>query len=286
MTPVKEREAPIVVVRKRGRHHGHHGGAWKVAFADFMTAMFALFLVLWIVNQSSDVKAAIAGYFQDPLGRADEFGNSFIPGDGAQTQAVRPLTQSELLDPRRDRLQRLGQRIRDRLAQLPEFRELAGYVEVELTEEGLRITLLEDSVGVFFESGSPVPRPAGARLLALLGGELAQVPNPIVIDGHTDARPYAASRPYSNWELSTDRANVARRILQAGGYPERQVRQVLGSADRFPRVKDDPFAPENRRVTITVLWDEVPPPTEVAAPGPAAAPAPRALATSAREAAP
>src|SRR5436190_23809686 len=107
----KDREVPIIVVKKKVAAHAHHGGAWKVAFADFMTSMFALFLVLWLVNQSSDVKAAIAGYFQDPLGRASEYGSSILPGEGAQASTVRPvLDPSNVMEMRRDRLQRVAER--------------------------------------------------------------------------------------------------------------------------------------------------------------------------------
>ena len=100
----KAREQPIIIIKKKGHGHGHHGGAWKVAFADFMTAMFAMFLVLWLVNQSSDVKSAIAGYFQDPLGRADEFGSSIMPGEGAQTQSPRPMTAQQVIDQHAQRI--------------------------------------------------------------------------------------------------------------------------------------------------------------------------------------
>src|SRR5262245_65017760 len=113
----KNREVPVIIVVKKAHGHAHHGGAWKVAFADFMTAMFALFLVLWLVNQSSDVKAAIAGYFQDPLGRADEYGSSIVKGEGAQTQMARPLAPMQILDLPSDRLQRIAEDIRQNLGQ-------------------------------------------------------------------------------------------------------------------------------------------------------------------------
>lgn len=248
----KGREAPILIVKKRSPAHAHHGGAWKVAFADFMTAMFALFLVLWLVNQSSDVKSAIAGYFQDPLGRANEFGSSIMPGEGAQMQVLRPLAPPQVVDLRVDRLQRLAEHIRDRLNKIPTLEAIADHVELLLVNEGLKIQLLEDSTGVFFEKGRANPSPQGQSLLALLGTELAVQPNHIVIEGHTDARPYGGGL-YTNWELSADRANTARRILMGAGFPVLQIDQVRGLADRTLRVPDDPFAPSNRRVTITVL---------------------------------
>src|SRR5262249_43081481 len=149
------------IVRKKRGGHGHHGGAWKVAMADFMTSMFALFLVLWLVNQSSDIKAAVAGYFQDPLGRADEFGSSILPGDGAQASTVRPLDPPQVIEMRRDRLQMLADRLNKRLDEVPELKEVKQYVEIELTDDGLRIQLLEDSTGVFFETGRSTPSGRG-----------------------------------------------------------------------------------------------------------------------------
>src|SRR5215813_8295368 len=133
----KDREVPIIVVKKKVHGHAHHGGAWKVAFADFMTAMFALFLVLWLVNQSSDVKAAIAGYFQDPLGRADEFGSSIMPGEGAQASTPRIMRPIEVLDLRRDRLDRLQEQLSTRLDSIPSLASVRDQIEITLTDDGL-----------------------------------------------------------------------------------------------------------------------------------------------------
>jgi chemotaxis protein MotB len=249
----KAREQPIIVIKKKVMGHGHHGGAWKVAFADFMTAMFAMFLVLWLVNQSSDVKAAIAGYFQDPLGRADEYGSSILPGEGAQTQSPRPMSPSQVIDLRRDRLERLAETIRSEIREVPALSSVADHIEIELTNEGLRIQLLEDSSGVFFQTGSAVPKAAGADVLRLLGRELGGMPNGVVIEGHTDARRYSRPDGYSNWELSVDRANAARRIMLTGGLNDAQVQQVRGWADRRLRDPSDPLADSNRRVTVTML---------------------------------
>lgn len=249
----KAREQPIIIVKKKVYAHGHHGGAWKVAFADFMTAMFAMFLVLWLVNQSSDVKAAIAGYFQDPLGRAGEFGSSILPGEGAQTQSPRIMTKKQVIDLRRDRLRQVAEQIEQQIREVPALAEIADHVEIEETEEGLRIQLLEDSTGVFFELGSSTPKAEGRELLHYLGARLGALPNAVVIEGFTDAKPYNRKDGYSNWELSTDRANTARRVLQGGGLNPAQVQQVRGWADRRLRTPDQPFAASNRRVTVTVL---------------------------------
>ncbi len=250
----KDREVPVrIIVRRKKGGHGHHGGAWKVAFADFMTAMFALFLVLWLVNQSSDVKSAIAGYFQDPLGRADEFGSSILPGEGAQAATPRPLNQTQVIDLRRDRLRQLGEDLRHRVSEIPELAALSQNIEIELTSEGLRIQLIEDSSGTFFQTGRALPSEAGNRILALLGRELGRLPNHILIEGHTDARPYSGSGEYTNWELSTDRANAARRIMQQAGLQPAQLAGIRGRADRDLRDPDDPYSARNRRVTIMVL---------------------------------
>ena len=144
----KSRETPIRIIIKKSHHGGHHGGAWKVAFADFMTAMFAMFLVLWLVNQSSDVKSAIAGYFQDPLGRADEFGSSILPGEGSQSSVPQPLSARQVIDLRRDRMRSLGDELERELRDIPELKEVADKVQIEVTEDGLRIQLLEDQLGV------------------------------------------------------------------------------------------------------------------------------------------
>jgi chemotaxis protein MotB len=249
----KAREQPIIIIKKRAHGHGHHGGAWKVAFADFMTAMFAMFLVLWLVNQSSDVKAAIAGYFQDPLGRAGEFGSSIMPGEGAQSQSPRIMSPKQVIDLRRDRMRQVAEKIKQDIREVPALSELSDNVEIEVTNEGLRIQLLEDSSGVFFETGSSTPKPAGAQLLRFLGKSLSALPNAVVIEGFTDARPYTRPDGYSNWELSVDRANMARRIMQTGGLSAAQVQQVRGWADRKLRDPGHPFADANRRVTVTML---------------------------------
>ncbi len=270
---VPGREVPIqIIIKKKGHGGGHHGGAWKVAFADFMTAMFALFLVLWLVNQSSDVKSAIAGYFQDPLGRADEFGSSIMPGEGAQAASVRPLQTPSVVELRQDRMQVVAEQIKERIQDVPNLQAVQDHIEVTVTEEGLTIQLLEDSSGVFFESGRSTPRGAGQEILALLGSELGKLPNRVRIDGHTDARPYSGATSYSNWELSADRANAARRILTQSGLDRDQVVQIRGCADRDLKEPNNPYSARNRRVTITLLLD---PETESeTAPEAAQAPAP------------
>lgn len=271
----KSREVPIIIiVKKRGHGSAHHGGAWKVALADFMTAMFALFLVLWLVNQSSDVKSAIAGYFQDPLGRADEFGSSIMPGEGAQASTVRPLSQPDVLNFRRDRLMQMAERLKEKLDKIPQLESVKDHIEITLTDDGLQIELLEDSTGVFFETGLSTPSPRGRQLLTMLGHELGSLTNAVRVDGYTDARPFVGNRTYTNWELSADRANAARRILTESGLPPSQVVQIRGFADRSLRDPEHPESARNRRVSITMLLGDEP-----VAGAPAAAPELDTLAT-------
>ncbi len=280
MSANKDREVPVrIIYRKKGHGAAHHGGAWKVAFADFMTAMFALFLVLWLVNQSSDVKSAIAGYFQDPLGRSDEFGSSITPGEGSQAAIVRPLKPADVVDRRRNRLQVMADRMENDVQSMPELQAVADKIQIRVTDEGLEIQLLEDSLGVFFESGNALPSMRGRQILALLGHELSGLPNPVLIAGYTDSRGYHRADGYSNWELSADRANTTRRILNINGVHDERFSQIRGFADNDLKDPGHPFAADNRRVTITMMYmpedsTETAPSDTTAAPAGAAPPPP------------
>jgi chemotaxis protein MotB len=266
-----DREKPVIIVRRPRVHRGgHHGGAWKVAYADFTTSMMSLFLVLWLMTTSPDVRAAVAGYFRDPMGREKYAGNSATPGGGSGLDLARLQGSRRAIELNRNELRQLGGRIRSGLEQTHEWSRLKNQIEIELTQEGLRIELLEDSVGTFFPTGSAKPSERGVALIRFLGSELAALPNAIVVEGHTDARPYPSTDGYTNWELSADRANAARRILDEGGVKAGQVRQVRGYADTQIRVRDDPRAPSNRRVTILMLL----PPDSSAAAGTGPPPSP------------
>jgi len=254
-----EREQVIRVVRKRRKAHGHHGGAWKVAFADFMTSMMALFLVLWLITQSSEVRTAIAGYFQDPLGRAKQFGSSVVPGDGQPLLPAKPTVQVTMADGRREQLIALSEKLRAAMPDSTDLADLRRHVEIEITDDGLRISLLEDSTDVFFASGDPRPLPRAMALFSAIGGVLSTTGYTVVIEGHTDAMPYRGRDDYDNWELSAGRANSVRRALLGGGLANTQVSAVRGLADREPRIATDPYAPQNRRVTILVTVPAEPP---------------------------
>lgn len=236
---------PIIVVRKKAGHGGHHGGAWKVAYADFVTAMMALFIVLWLLSSDEKVKKAVGGYFQDPTGNGRMVGSNMA---GAGTG----------LEVTSEDMSKLKEKIEAAMKELPKFEQMKNNVQVTVTNEGLRIELLEKENGMFFESGNARPSSQGTELIRMLGQQLGALPNKLLIEGHTDAKPYAPEADYTNWELSADRANSARRILQASGIAENRIAQVRGYADQKLRLPDKPDDPSNRRVSVLVQYRELP----------------------------
>jgi chemotaxis protein MotB len=235
---------PIIVIKKKGGHGGHHGGAWKVAYADFVTAMMALFIVLWLMGSSEKVKKAVAGYFQDPKGTASLLGTT-MSGTGEGT--LEALSADNL-----KKLQELKEKLEKEIQSKKDLEKLSKQIEITITSEGLRIELIEGKDGTFYQSGSAQLSPSGQELLSLLATELKTLPNKLLIEGHTDAAQYSNDTDYSNWELSADRANAARRLMQRDGVRTDQVTQVRGYADQLLRVKNDPYDPSNRRITILV----------------------------------
>jgi chemotaxis protein MotB len=235
---------PIIIIKKKGGHGGHHGGAWKVAYADFVTAMMAFFIVMWLLSSTEEVRKAIAGYFRDPKGHGAQMGSS-MGGNGPSVT----LTKNSM-DKLKDKLQ-------EAIKKSPQFEKMKNYVEMTITGEGLRIELLETEKGMFFESGQPVPTGLGKELLEKLAHELGTMQNTILVEGHTDAAQYQGAQ-YSNWELSADRANAARKIMQEAGLRADQVTQVRGFADQQLRQPDKPDDPSNRRVTIIVQFPDAP----------------------------
>ncbi len=236
-------KAPIIVIKKVEGHGGHHGGAWKVAYADFVTAMMALFIVLWLLNTSERTKKVIAGYFNDPMGKHTESGST-----QSGTADALPLN--------RENIEKLKEQLQRQIQQTANLKDLSKQVEMTVTPEGLRIELLESRDGTFFDTGSITHKPGGRDMLNLLADKLSQVPNRVSIEGHTDAQPFSGTNPlYTNWELSEDRANVARRLMQhPGGLRENQVSQVRGFADQRLRSPLTPFDPSNRRVSLIVQY--------------------------------
>ncbi len=245
--PVKTQ--PIIVIKKKGSHARHHGGAWKVAYADFVTAMMSLFIVLWLMNSSEKIKKAVAGYFNDPRGTASLIGTT-MTGTGETVTAAAA-----------DNMQSLKDKLEHEIKANKELENLSKQIKITITPEGLRIELLEDKNGTFYEIGSAKLSLNGQELLSLLAGELKTLPNSLLIEGHTDATRYSSDASYSNWELSADRANSARRLLQQSGVRSDQVTQVRGYADQLLRVKDNPNDPSNRRISILVKNQEGPLPS-------------------------
>ncbi|MGD0496981.1 MAG: flagellar motor protein MotB [Bryobacteraceae bacterium] len=245
-----------IVVKRQAAHAGRHGGAWKVAYADFVTALMALFIVLWLVNTSKAIQQAVAGYFNDPAGTSRRIGSG-REGTG-DSFTVNKDNMSEL----KEALQKAIQR-------MPAFEKLKNQIEMTITSEGLRIELMETEKGTFFPSGVSDPSEDGKDILTMLAKELGQLPNTISIEGHTDARPYVGGGNYSNWELSADRANAARRTMQQSGLGLRQVTQIRGYADQRLRKLDAPEDPSNRRISLIVHYIDKPEVDEGS--GPAAA---------------
>jgi len=255
---MKHAPAPIVVVRKKGGGHGgHHGGAWKVAYADFVTAMMAFFLVMWLVTQSQEVRASVAGYFREPGVFDYEKSTGMLPGgrpgvDPAAAPRPVPPSEAQALEHEQRILSQAAEHIRERLAQSPNLSTLADQIEFTVTSEGLKIDLIERADSSFFDSGSAELRGESERILQIIAGEVAKLDNDIVLEGHTDRRPYAQGARYGNWELSADRANAARRAMERAGLKTAQVRGVRGFADTQLRLGEAPLDPRNRRVSIVV----------------------------------
>ncbi len=250
----EENKTPPIIVKKKKGHAGGHGGAWKVAYADFVTAMMALFIVLWVLGQSEEVKQSVAHYFNDPIGFSNNRGSKILNGD------VKSILEAKISDKmnakanEQEVLRQMGDRILAALDNDPQFVDLKGQIEINIVKEGLKIELL-DSADVFFQIGTAELTPTAKSLLEQIGNQLSKIPNKIVIEGHTDARPYNGnSKGYSNFELSADRANSARRALIAGSLKPEKIEEVRGYADRMLRDKEDPYNKVNRRISVIVKF--------------------------------
>lgn len=235
-------QEPIIIIKKVKGHGGHHGGAWKVAYADFVTAMMALFIVLWLLNSSQKVQVAVGGYFRDPKGAGKMVGSTKSgTGEGMTVQ---------LQD-----MDKLKKKIEAAMKkEIKDFEKLREFVEITVTEEGLRVELMEAENSTFFEKGRPDPTTLGSQVLAELGVQLSQLPNDIVLEGHTDGHPFGLPNGFGNWELSSDRANAARRLMVEKGLAPERVAQVRGFADRRLRTPTEPLASSNRRVSVIVRF--------------------------------
>ncbi len=262
-------KSPIIVIKRKRGHGGQHGGAWKVAYADFVTAMMALFIVLWLLNSSKQVQEAVGGYFKDPTGTSKRVGSDMV---GAAENFVI----------NKDNMEQLKEQLQKAIREVPNFDKLKNHIDMTVTNEGLRIELMESAKGTFYEIGSANLNRDGQDIVIVLAQELGKLPNKLAIEGHTDAKTYSKGRNYSNWELSADRANAARRLMQLNGIGENQVTQVRGFADQRLRKLDAPMDPSNRRISLIVQYLVKPQPAYPTAPG-AASPSPGTQATDAKE---
>jgi chemotaxis protein MotB len=262
---------PIIVKRVTRKDHGHHGGSWKIAFADFAVAMMAFFLVMWLITVATPEQLrSISGYFNDPIGFneggspwAIDLGGS--PEVAPQTtlnqtpqetgqQDVSEDTARELADQaeRRD-MEMLLQELQNQIDSEPVLQRFKDQILIEITQDGLRIQIVDAENRPMFASGSAQLQPYFEEILLSLSDTIAKVKKKISVSGHTDGQPYVGRRGYGNWELSSDRANAARRTLLAAGYPEEQVARVVGYADSALFDREDPLSPINRRIDIVVL---------------------------------
>ena len=208
-----------IIIKKKAAHGGHHGGAWKVAYADFVTAMMALFIVLWLLNTSKPTQEAVGGYFRDPKGTANKKGTDH-PDAGNAGAA------------KKDDMSKIEEKMVKAMQQMGGFEKLKDQVEMTITAEGLKIELMESDKGTFFENGKAQATDGLSDILKVVSTEVAKLPNPVLIEGHTDGKPYKEDAPYSNWELSADRANTARRLMESNGVRPDQISEVRGFADR------------------------------------------------------
>lgn len=283
----EEEKQPIIIKKITKVSGGHHGGAWKVAYADFVTAMMALFIVLWILSASEETQDQIQAYFDDPgafsfvTGKravATESGLKPIPGsilgdmvgDGggniedndidSESQSIKKLMNEAI----RDSIE-AAENLKSSAEELQEFIEglissnsglsdFSESVKFTFTEDGLKIELVENNENLFFEVGSSKINPKGEKIIAMLAKEIGKLPNSVEIQGHTDSRKYGNSKSYSNWDLSSDRANSTRKYMESKGLWNGQISVVAGYADKELVNKDNPFANENRRVTIYLKY--------------------------------
>ena len=216
-----------------------------MAYADFVTAMMALFIVLWLLNSSKQIREAVGGYFKDPTGTSKKVGSGKT-GSGDNFTLTK------------DNMNKLKDELQKAVRKVTDFEKLKNQIEMTVTAEGLRIELMESEKGTFFDSGVAEPSEDGRQILVMLAHELGKLPNTVSIEGHTDAKPFAGQGNYSNWELSADRANAARRVLQENGVGPHQVTQVRGYADQRLRKPAAPEDASNRRISVVVQYLEKP----------------------------
>lgn len=273
---------PIIIKRVKKGGHGAHGGAWKIAYADFVTAMMAFFLLMWLLGSTTEGdKKGIADFFNAPLkisllGGGSGSGDSSHVVKGGGTDLSRTNGQvkaGELEAPRKSvqlkalkaeqkraeiqKLEALKRKVEDALASNPKLAALKSQIRLDMTPDGLRIQIVDEQNRAMFDSGSAIVKPYMRELLQLIGGVLAEVPNRLTLEGHTDSQAFGGGdRGYSNWELSSDRANASRRELIAGGLPDDRTLRVQGLASSVLFDAKDPQGAVNRRISIIVMNKE------------------------------
>ncbi len=253
----------IIIKRVVKGGGGHHGGAWKVAYADFVTAMMAFFLVMWILGQSEEVKDAIAGYYNDPVGFSDGGVPTPIEGsaNSGEPSVIETLTPTKdaarVKETRQDELWRKqAEEIKEALNKIPGFHKYENQIELALTPDGLRISLIESTANPLYRIGGTDLSDEARQLLTTIAQEFRSSEHAMMIEGHTDARPFGNSAAMSNWRLSTERANSARNLIESIGIDPMRILEVRGYADRQLYNPLDPEDSRNRRVAITLLSDE------------------------------
>ena len=270
---------PIIIKRIKKGGHAVHGGAWKIAYADFVTAMMAFFLLMWLLGSTSEGdKKGIADYFQSPMkvallngGSGSGDSSSLLKGGGQDlTRSGGQVKRGDVEAPRSTinlqalrheqraaeaaKLQELSEQVESELKNSAKLAQFASQIKLDMTRDGLRIQIVDELSRPMFDSGSVVVKPYMRELLRAIGGVLIEVPNRLTLEGHTDAQPFSAGDAgYSNWELSADRANASRRELVAGGLTEERVLRVQGLASSQPFNRKEPADPQNRRISIIVM---------------------------------
>ena len=269
---------PIIIKRIKKNGHAVHGGAWKIAYADFVTAMMAFFLLMWLLGSTSEGdKKGIADYFQSPLkiamggGSGSGDSSSLVKGGGNDlTSTSGQVKKGDVAQPRstinvhklRDemrkaeaaRLQELQEQVETELRNNAKLAQFSAQIKMDMTRDGLRIQIVDALNRPMFDSGSASVKPHMRDILRAIGSVLGEVPNRLTLEGHTDAQAFpGGDRGYSNWELSADRANASRRELVGGGLTEERVLRVQGLASSQPFNRNDPVDPQNRRISIIVM---------------------------------
>ena len=270
---------PIIIKRIKKGGHAVHGGAWKIAYADFVTAMMAFFLLMWLLGSTSEGdKKGIADYFQSPMkvallngGSGSGDSSSLLKGGGQDlTRSGGQVKRGDVEAPRSTinlqalryeqraaeaaKLQELSEQVESELKNSAKLAQFASQIKLDMTRDGLRIQIVDELSRPMFDSGSAVVKPYMRELLRAIGSVLIEVPNRLTLEGHTDAQPFSAGDAgYSNWELSADRANASRRELVAGGLTEERVLRVQGLASSQPFNRKEPADPQNRRISIIVM---------------------------------